>query len=192
MFKIVTHLFLTGIILLLAVPTTVSLQAVRVEGIDFQRSVTVRDNHLTLQGYGLLRYMLFIKAYVGALYLPQAAGAADVLGPVAKRLELQYFHAIKGEDFARATRTKIADNTTPVQAEQLRSRIEQLVALYEDVQPGDRYTLTYVPGRGTELALNDRSLGTVRGSDFARALFAVWLGDNPIDTDFRDVLLGVR
>ena len=190
MLKMVTNILLAGVILLLAAPTTASVQEVRVEGVAFQRSVTVRDNYLKLQGYGLLKYMVFINAYVGALYLPPASGAGDALGPVAKRLELQYFHAIKGEEFARATRLKIADNVTPAQAEQLRSRIDRLAALYEDVQPGDRYSLTFIPGWGTELALNGRLLGTIFGSDFARSLFAVWLGDNPIDADFRDVLLG--
>ena len=39
--------------------------------------------------------------------------------------------------------------------ESLRDRIERINALYADVEPGDRYSLTYAPGVGTELALND-------------------------------------
>jgi len=191
MLKIRRNTILAGLLVLLAVPTTASVQAVRVEGVAFDRSVRAQGNQLELQGYGLLRYMVFIKAYVGALYLPPAAGAGEVLDPVAKRLELQYFHAIKKADFAKATRIKIADNVTPGQAEQIRGRVDRLAALFEDVQPGDRYSLTFIPGRGTELALNGRVLGVIEGSDFARAVFAVWLGDDPIDTDFRDVLLGV-
>ncbi len=136
--------------------------------------------------------MVFIKAYVGAFYLPAAVPAGDALGPVAKRLELQYFHAIKKEDFARATRAKIADNVTPEQAQQLAARIDRLANMYRDVRPGDRYCLTFMPGRGTELTLNDTVLGTIPGSEFASAVFSVWLGRNPIDPDFRDVLLGVK
>ena len=191
MLKTRITIFMTGLLILLAAPTTASVEEVRVEGVAFDRTVKAQGNHLQLQGYGLLRYMVFIKAYVGALYLPPTAGAGEVLDPVAKRLELQYFHAIKKADFAKATRIKIADNVEPGQSAQLRSRVDRLAALFEDVQPGDRYSLTFIPGRGTELALNGRVLGTIMGSDFARAIFAVWLGDNPIDTDFRDVLLGV-
>lgn len=190
MLKKMMHLILTGLLILLAVPTTASVQEVQIEGVPFTRSVQARGSTLELKGYGLLRYMVFIKAYVGALYLPPTAGAEEVLGPVPKRLELQYFHPIKKADFARATRIKIADNVAPAQAEQLRPRVDRLAALFEDVQPGDRYSLTFIPGRGTELALNGRVLGTISGSDFARAIFAVWLGENPIDTGFRDVLLG--
>lgn len=45
----------------------------------------------------------------------------------------------------------------------------------------DRYSLTYMPGVGTELALNDNPLGVIDGADFAAAYFRIWLGDHPID-----------
>ena len=35
-------------------------------------------------------------------------------------------------------------------------------------------------------------LGNIEGEDFAAAVFAIWLGQAPIDEDFRDTLLGVR
>ena len=71
----------------------------------------------------------------------------------------------------------------------LQSRIDDLSALYRDVKPGDRYALTYIPDKGTTLSLNGKSLGSIPGDDFARAVFAIWLGDNPIDQKFRDQLL---
>jgi len=190
--RLTQTILIIGLTLLLTGSPTAALNKVEIEGVAFARSRTVIGMPLELQGYGLLRYMVFIKAYVGALYLPPAAPPGDALGTVAKRLELQYFHAIKAEDFARATRDKIADNVTSEQAQQLEERIVQLAEMYRDVQPGDRYALTFIPGRGTELSLNNSALGTIPGSDFASAVFAVWLGRNPIDTDFRDVLLGVK
>jgi len=178
-------------VVLLVGQTVMAEAKVEIEGVSFKRTLEAGGVPLELRGYGLLRYMVFIKAYVGALYVAPDAGSTDVLAPVAKRLELEYFHAIKGEEFDRATRIKIADNVTPFQFEKLQPRIEQLGALYQDVQPGDRYSLTFLPGQGTELALNGKALGTIPGKDFARALFGVWLGADPIDDDFRDVLLGV-
>jgi hypothetical protein len=62
--------------------------------------------------------------------------------------------------------------------------------LYRDVKPGDRYALTYVPGVGTELALNGTRLGTVAGADFAAAVFAIWLGPKAIDDSLKTQLLG--
>ena len=41
-------------------------QAATVEGVTFSREVRAGDSALPLRGYGLLRYMVFIKAYVAA------------------------------------------------------------------------------------------------------------------------------
>ncbi len=175
---------------LLAAPLIAASAAVQVDNVRFTRTVDVSDQQLHLQGAGVLRVMLFIKAYAGALYLPATVAAEQALDPVAKRLELEYYHSITGEDFDKATRVKIADNVSAAEFEKLAARIERLGAMYRDVQPGDRYALTYVPGEGTQLALNEEVIGSIPGDDFARAVFSIWLGVNPIDESFRDRLLG--
>ena len=176
------------VLLFVASPSFASV-TVEVGGVSFNRTLDTKDQRLHLHGAGLLKYMVFINAYAGALYLPETVQSDHVLKPVPKQLVLEYFHSIKGEDFANATRKKIADNVTEAQANVLRSRIDELAALYRDVKPGDRYTLTYIPDQGTTLSLNGESLGSIPGDDFAQAVFAIWLGANPIDQKFRDQLL---
>jgi hypothetical protein len=51
--------------------------------------------------------------------------------------------------------------------------------------------LTYLPGIGTELALNGRPMGVIEGADFAAAIFSLWLGENPYDRQFKSALLGL-
>ncbi len=51
--------------------------------------------------------------------------------------------------------------------------------------------LTYIPGTGTELALNGRPMGVIEGADFAAAIFSLWLGENPYDKRFKNALLGL-
>ena len=99
------------VMVLVATPSVASL-TVEVDGVRFDTTVDVMDQRLHLHGAGLLKYMVFIKAYAGALYLPESVPSDHVLKPVAKQLVLEYFHPIKGEDFAKATRKKIADNVT--------------------------------------------------------------------------------
>jgi hypothetical protein len=169
---------------------TAQAATVQVKDVQFTKVIDIKDQRLHLKGAALLKYMIFIDAYAGALYLPAAQPAVEALDPVPKRLELSYFHAIDGEDFAEATRVKIRDNVSADEAQQLKPRIDQLAAMYRDVQPGDRYALTYVPGDGTRLSLNGNDLGAIPGDDFARAVFSIWLGTNPIDEKFRDRLLG--
>ena len=165
-------------------------QTVEIAGVPFAEKHPFPAGDLTLRGGAVLRYMVFIKAYAGALYLPEEADYRHVLGATPRRLELSYFHAIGADDFAKATRHKIADNLDPESMAAMAARIENFNALYRDVKPGDRYALTYIPGYGTELSLNGRVLGNIPGADFAAAVFAIWLGSDPIDNGFKDALLG--
>jgi hypothetical protein len=161
-----------------------------VEGVDFQREVRVSDATLALRGFGLLRYMVFIKAYVAAFYLPEGVRSEDALTDVPKHLEIEYFHPIAAQDFAKATSASISQNTSLMTYQALKPKIDELNALYRDIAPGDRYALTYMPGRGTTLSWNGRPLGTVAGREFAAALFGIWLGSNPLDSNLKDLLLG--
>lgn len=166
--------------------------ALEIEGVAFPSEYRSGDVRLVLHNVALLRYRIFIKAYVAALYLGEGAKAEQALSDVPKRLEIDYFWAISAPDFIKATEHGIAANVARETLQRLRPRIDQINALYRDVKPGDRYALTYVPGRGTELALNGRPLGSVAGGDFAAALFAIWLGENAIDESLRDRLLAPR
>jgi hypothetical protein len=164
--------------------------AAELEGVDFADQVRAGDVTMRLRCVGLLRYKLFIKAYVAALYLGDGAAEADVLADVPKRLELSYFWSLSGADFGKAGDQILAQNVDAQTLSALRPRLARINALYRDVKPGDRYSLTYVPGSGTELALNGTRLGVIDGADFAAAYFRIWLGDMPIDTRLRDQLLG--
>ncbi|MEW6077920.1 MAG: chalcone isomerase family protein [Thermodesulfobacteriota bacterium] len=165
------------------------LYGAQVNGADFEKEVYVSQKRLTLRGVGLLRYLAVIKAYAGAFYLEEGLPPASALENVTRRLELHYFHAIPAEDFATATTTMIEKNVTPEQFARLAPFVDRMNALYRDVAPGDRYTATYIPESGTELAFNGQALGTVPGADFSHAFFSIWIGANPIDKGFRNDLL---
>lgn len=163
-----------------------------VDGTRFEPVVTVEEFRLEIKGTALLRYLKLIKAYVGALYLPPDTPGSQALDDLPRRLVLEYRVAISAEDFAKATRESIRKNESPELFQTLEADIEALNRLYRDVSAGDRYALTYLPGKGTELSLNGQPLGTLEGAAFSRALFAIWIGDTPIDKTFRDRLLGER
>ena len=183
----------TWILVLLAmIPFLSGTRAVGVEiqGVYFKDSVAIDGTTLQIRGAGLFRFMRVIKAYVGALYMHEGIPSASVLNDTPKRLEIEYFHAIKAEDFGSASYKVMAQNVGPEEFERLKPRLDKQNALYRDVQPGDRYALSYVPGKGTELALNGEPLGVIQGADFAAALYAMWLGEKPMNNAFKRQLLG--
>jgi len=161
-----------------------------IEGVHFDNSVIINQQNATLRGVALLRYMIFIKAYVSAFYLNENFSEKDALGNVERRLVIHYFHSISAEDFAEATSDMIEENVSPDRFNALQPQIRQLNDLYQDVKPGDEYTATYIPGIGTELALNGKALGDVPGSEYSAAFFSIWIGKNPVDEGFRNKLLG--
>ena len=165
-------------------------QATEIEGIRFSKTYVAEGKNLRIIGVGLLRYWGF-KAYTGALYLEEGTPVDQVLTDRAKRIEIEYLRAIKGEDFGPATDKSIAGNVDAATYDRLRPQIAYHNSLYEDVQPGDRYSLTYIPGRGTELSLNGEPKGIIEGSDFAAAVFSIWLGPKPINNAFKNQVLGL-
>ena len=159
--------------------STPNVSAAEIEGIRFENSYQIEGIRLKIQGAGLLRYLGFIKAYVGAFYLEEGSSLEDVLSDRPKRLEVEYFHALKGEDFGVTTDKVIEKNTDALTLQRIRPQIDYHNSLYEDVQTGDRYSLTYIPGRGTELALNGKTKGIIKGADFASAIFRCGWGNSP-------------
>jgi hypothetical protein len=173
---------------LLVVP---SAGGTEVGNVVFDKQVLVGQQTLYIKGAGVLRYLRFIKAYAGALYTLPGQDPASILSDTPKRLEVEYFHALKGKDFGPATYKGLSKNLDATEIERLRPQIDYHNSLYVDVQPGDRYALTYIPGVGTELALNGRSMGVIEGAEFATAIFSLWLGKNPYDNQFKRALLGL-
>jgi hypothetical protein len=181
--KIILLTFVVGI-------SAVPINAAQVEGTFFYDSYSADDKKLKLTGAGVLRYWGF-KAYVGALYLEEGYTIDEALSDRAKRIEIEYLRHVRGKDFGPATNESIAKNVDLKTFERLRPQIDYHNSLYEDVQPGDRYSLTYIPGRGTELALNGEPKGVIKGADFAAAVFSIWLGPKPINTSFKEQILGL-
>jgi hypothetical protein len=170
---------------------SMAVHAAVIEGVRFDDTVTVEQTRLFLKGTGLSRYLFVLKGYVGAFYLPKGIESRQALDNVSKHLILEYFHVIKAKGFGNATRKMIEKNVTPADIKRLSSKIDQLVEAYRDVEPGDRYALTYVPGYGTRLSLNGESLVVIAGEDFAKAVFSIWIGSSPIDERFRSGVLGI-
>lgn len=160
-----------------------------VEGVPFPLLYEGEGFSLRLHNAALLRYKIVFRGYVVALYLPDGADPASALGPVPKRLEFSYFWKIPGPEFGKAGEEILARNVDRQTVTALRERLDSINRAYKDVKPGDRYALTYRPGKGTELSFNGKPLVLVEGDDFAAAYFSIWLGKKPIDEDLKNELL---
>ena len=166
------------------------MPAAEIEGVTFQDKIITGNEEFQLRGVALQRYMLFFKGYVGALYLPTQIIPAETMDDVSKHLVLQYFHDIKKEDFQESTIAIIKKNVSEASYQKIEDRVQKFNTFYQDVKSGERYSLTYIQGKGSTLSMNRKPLVTIPGHDFSFAVFSIWLGENPIGETFRDILLG--
>jgi hypothetical protein len=94
-----------------------SAGAAEIEGVGFLDRLSVGAAELRLHGTGLLRYRVFFKGYVAALYLGDSfdgeATPRAVLADVPRRLEIEYFWSIRAEKFAEATVEGISRSAEP-------------------------------------------------------------------------------
>lgn len=179
-----------GFVALIAPAPGLAGSTAEVAGVQFDESIDLGTTRLRLSGAGLLRYKVLFKGYAAALYLEEGVPTQAALSEGPRRLEIEYFWAIPASAFVRATEEGMGRNVDARSLDRLGDRVDQLSRLYRNVQPGDRYSLTYMPGIGTELSLNGESMGVVEGEDFAAALFSIWLGDEPFDAGLKARLLG--
>ena len=152
----------------------------------------IRDagHTLLLRGTGVLRYKMLIPVYDAALYLGEGVGPAEVMADAPKRIEVRYRVSADADRFARAGDRILEENFSREEIARIKDRLDTLNSWYPDPRPGDVCAITYIPGKGTELSFNGRSLGWIQGEDFARMYFAIWLGPQPASTSLRKALLG--
>jgi hypothetical protein len=175
------------LICLLAASTAIGKE---VAGVTLPDSTTVEGKTLKLNGMGLRTKAIF-KVYVGGLYLetPSKDAAAVVSSDQVKRMTLSLLRGLDGSKITEAISEGFEKNSK-AQMGALKERLDRLNGMIPNVEKGDQIVLTYVPGKGTMVAAKNLEKGVIEGKDFADALFAVWLGPNPVQEDLKKGLLG--
>ena len=175
----------------LAVLVAAPLVAAVIADLTFPDSVAVGGTQLQLNGVGL-RKKLWIKVYAGGLYVAQKSAdpAALIALESPKRMVMQFIYKeVERAKLDEAWNEGFANNSG-AQLPALKSRLERFSSWWPAMRSGDTATITYLPGTGTRLEINGKEMGVIEGADFARALFAVWLGEKPADAGLKAGLLG--
>ncbi len=177
-----------GIALCLA--ATGLLVAGEVAGVKMADTATVEGKTLRLNGMGLRTKFLF-KVYVAGLYLETPSkDAAEVLSSdQIKSMRLSMRRSLSGSKITEAIGEGFERNSK-TQLPALKARLDRLNKMIPDLKESDEIALTYLPGTGTKVTALGTDRGVLEGRDFADALFAVWLGPNPVQGNLKKALLG--
>ncbi|PLX66447.1 MAG: hypothetical protein C0602_12380 [Denitrovibrio sp.] len=160
-------------------------------GIIFQDTFQSESSELRLNGAGL-RKKFVIKVYAAGLYLVQKETDEHKIietdEPMTIRMVMIY-NGISPEKMKETWTEGFQANTPDIQP--LQERINTLTSWFtEEAKSGDIYDISYEPGKGTSLIINGERRGTVKGLDFKKSLFSVWLGERPADKKLKEAMLG--
>lgn len=175
---------------LMAVP---GLHAAEVAGVRVEDKLKVGSSELVLNGAGL-RSKLFIKVYVGALYVGQTSTTPTAIfdNPGPRRMVLRLLRDLDADSLHSALDEGLKNNHTPAEMADMKVQADQLAGIMKSigkVREGDSIAIDF-SAEGVVVSQNGESRGKVAGAGFAKALLKVWLGDKPADAALKKSLLG--
>jgi len=182
---------------LLAAAASTHADPVVVSGVRYDSAADLRGARLQLNGAGV-RYKAVFKVYAAGLYLPRKAGAPEeVLAmPGAKRMHITMLRDIDSSELGKLFSRGMEDNMERAAFSRLVPGVMRMSQIFSDhkrLGPGDSFTVDWVPGAGTVIAVKGVQQGEpFKEPEFFNALLRIWLGPKPADWQLKDALLGKR
>ena len=164
-----------------------------IAGVKVPETLKAGEKNLVLNGAGI-REKFFLDLYVGALYLETKKSTASeiinadshmaiTLHIISSLIDSEKMSSSTLEGFEKSTQGK----TKPLEKE-----INQFIAIFnrEPIKVNDYYQLVYIPEKGVLVYKGNKLLDTIKGLEFKKALFGIWLCNNPADNDLKTSMLG--
>lgn len=164
------------------------------EGVTIPRTMKFENKTLQLNGAGS-RSKMWMEVYIQALYLSQLSqNPKEIINDnleMSIRIEITSA-LVSSSKLTRAIHTGFEKSAGDNFAT-LKPKMELLKSyLAEDIKRGDVFELTYNPTDSSVWVVkNSEFKGKVPGFDFKKVFFGIWLGDNPVDEELKNNLLGV-
>jgi hypothetical protein len=158
-----------------------------------------KKGDLSLLGVGLRTRTIFqVKVYAIGLYVADAALAGPlaahraalgspafyrdlVRGDFPKELHLKFTRDVGQGTIQEAMRESLAGTD--------RARLDRFVGYFPEVKAGQECVLRWAPGGTLETVMAGQPKPPIADRDFAAAVFAVWLGENPIQEGIKKGLV---
>ena len=170
-----------------------AMSQTKIGGIVMPNVIKAGDEYLKINGGGI-REKFFFDLYVGVLYLREKSSDGHAImnadEPMAMKLRV-ISGMVDNDNFEEALREGF-DKSTKNNIAPIKDRIEKIIAVgfKEDIKTGDVYDLIYLPNDGVSLYRNNNFQVKLKGLDFKKALFGIWLSDDPVDSGLKKALLG--
>ncbi len=161
-----------------------------VGGANMPDSATVGGTKLILNGAGL-RTKFFVKVYAGGLYLKSKSTAAEsiIAADEPMAIKLQFLREVPREKITEAW-SEGFKKSAGSKFGAMKAEIDRFNGCFaSDLKKGDSYEISYEPGKGISVKVNGSSKGSFGNLDFKKAVFGIWLGKSPADSDLKEEML---
>lgn len=156
-------------------------------------SFIVGDTKLVLNGAGS-RTKFIVTVYNAGLYVKNKSNNANSIiagnEPMVIRMKIKSGFASKEK--IKAALSDGFKNSTGGNTKAIQPQIDQLMstAFKDEISKGDIYDLVYTPGGGTQVLKNAKRMTVLRGIEFKKALFGIWLSNKPAQASLKSQMLG--
>jgi hypothetical protein len=164
------------------------------DGVIVPKSMEFNNEKLVLNGYGT-RSKAWLDLYVQALYL--TVPSQDPQEILDSETEMAIRIEIISKLVSSKKLTKALENGFEKSCGDNLAIMQPKIDLFKNmltdaIVDNDVFVLLYNPSEiAIEVYKNNLLKGKIPGSDFKKALFGIWLSDNPADDDLKNELLGL-
>ena len=134
-----------------------------------------------------------MKVYEGSLFLETKNSNAEEIvnldAPMAIRIDV-ISNMVTADAMKKALGEGL-EKSTGNNTDLISKEIIQLSSSFDsDVSSGDNYEFIYLPDLGTHVLKNSELVELIKGMNFKKAFFGIFLSDNPIQKNLKKAMLG--
>lgn len=167
-----------------------------VNGVEIPRTLEFKGKMMSLNGVGE-RSKFWTDLYVQALYLTSLSQDPKQILNSETEMAIS-LHITSGLVSSKKLAKALAKGMEKSVGEQgiikFAKELEELEALLstEDTKVGDIFELTFNPlDESLWITKNKEYKGKIKGLEFKKAFYGIWLSENPVDKGLKQDLLGI-
>lgn len=178
------------ILFLVALLLSTNLYALNVSGVNLEETVTVNNNTLRLNGYGI-RKKWFVKVYIASLYTAKRVSSySEILQDGDKMIRLNFLHKVDRQKIVDSINEAFQTITPDLPGSDAGKKF--FAQFNTDFNVGDVLDLVMLADGTVITKHNNRVLGVIKSNRLAYGLLSIYLGDKPVDMELKKGMLGIK
>ncbi|OAB78893.1 chalcone isomerase family protein [Cochleicola gelatinilyticus] len=164
----------------------------QVGSVTLPNTVNFGGQELVLNGAGIRKKAMVLKLYSGGLYLTEKSSDAKniVNADESMAIKLVITSGFVSSDAMSEAVEEGFDASTNGNTSAISAEIKKFMGFFSaEIVENDVFDITYQKGKGTVAYKNGKELGTISGMTFKKALFGIWLGNDPADSKLKKAML---